>query len=281
MGWRGVSIRGVIAATTIVLAYLMLRFMVLDVGTRTLGVTSSGYGFSVRNTGELAALFGDAPWKFYLYNIVCSALTVLFSEPRAGVFQFTQFVVRGNVPPWSVVNVVASTLSTTLIATNMLSRLRRWQRWTFERDDVLLLVFVAVLGANSAISYPYLKEVVMSPAGMFYAIALFIAVRDLLYRLRAQTSFSPVWVAVPLLVLSTAWSLRAVTLVQTLRTSAFVNRNDWAAAEERQDDVRPHWRERHRNAERLVRQLRGEVVNMPVPQPYTMPRWTRAWVDPY
>ena len=280
-GWRGVSIKGVVAATTIVLAYLLLRFTVLDVGTRTLGVTSSGYGFSVRNTGELAALFGDAPWKFYLYNIVCSALTVLFSEPRAGVFQFTQFVVRGSVPPWSLVNVVASTLSTTLIAANVLPRIRRWQRWTFERDDVLLLVFVAVLGANSAISYPYLKEVVMSPAGMFYAIALFIAVRDLLYRLRAQTSFSLVWVVVPLLVLSTAWSLRAVTLIQTLRTSAFVNRNDWAAAEEREDDVRPHWRERHRDAERLVRELRGEVVNMPVPQPYTMPRWTRAWVDPY
>ena len=162
-GWRGVSIRGVVAATMVVLAYLLLRFTVLDVGTRTLGVTSSGYGFSVRNTGELAALFGDAPWKFYLYNIVCSALTVLFSEPRAGVFQFTQFVVRGSVPPWSVVNVVASTLSTTLIAANVLPRLRRWQRWTFERDDVLLLVFVAVLAANSVISYPYLKEVVMSP----------------------------------------------------------------------------------------------------------------------
>jgi len=280
-GWRGVSMRGVVAATTIVLAYLLLRFAVLDIGTRTLGVTSSGYGFSVRNTGELDALFGDAPWKFYIYNVVCSALTVLFSEPRAGVFQFTQFVGRGSVPPWSVVNVVASTLSTVLIAANVIPRLRRWQHWTFERDDVLLLMFVAVLGANSAISYPYLKEVVMSPAGMFYAIAFFIAVRDLLYRFRGQTSFSSLWVALPLLVLSTAWSLRAVTLVQTLRTSAFVNRNDWAAAEERQDEVRPHWRERHPDAERLVRQLRDEVVNMPVPQPYTMPRWTRAWVDPY
>jgi hypothetical protein len=280
-GWRGVSAKGIVGATMIVVAYVLVRFAVLDVGTRTLGVTSSGYGFSVRDTGELATLFGNAPWKFYVYNVACAALTVLFSEPRAGVFQFTQFVVRGNVPAWSLVNLAASTIATILIAFNLIPRLRRWKQWTFERDDVLLLMFVAVLAANSAISYPYLKEVVMSPAGMFYAIALFIAVRDLLYRLRQQSSLFAMWVAVPLLVLSTGWSLRAVTLVQTLRTSAFVNRNDWATAEEREDEVRPQWRSRHPDAERLVRRLRDEVVEMPVPQPFTTPRWTRAWVDPY
>jgi len=146
---------------------------------------------------------------------------------------------------------------------------------------VLLVMFVAVLGANSAISYPYLKEVVMSPAGMFYAIAVYIAVRDLLYRLRRQASTAALWVVIPLFALSTGWSLRAITLVQTLRSSAFVNRNDWAAAVEREDEVRPRWRQRHPDAEHLVRQLRDEVIKTPVPQPYTTPRWTRAWVDPY
>jgi hypothetical protein len=280
-GWRGVSRRGVLGATAVLATYFIVRFAVLDVGTRTLGVTSSGYGFSVRNTGELTELFGNAPWKFYLYNVVCAALTVLFSEPRAGVFQFTQFVVRGAVPPWALVNVAVSTIGTVLIVADLIPRLRRWKTWTFEHDDVLLLMFAAVLAANSAISYPYLKEVVMSPAGMFYAIALFIAVRDLLHRLLQQPSAVALWVAIPLLVLSTGWSLRAVTLVQTLRTSAFVNRNDWATAEEREDEVRPQWRQRHRDAERLVRQLRDEVVNTPVPQPYTTPRWTKPWVDPY
>ena len=280
-GWRGVSGRGLAAATAIVVVYLVARFAILDVGTRTLGVASSGYGFSVRNTGELAELFGTAPWKFYIYNVVCAALTVLFSEPRAGVFQFTQFVARGDVPAWSLVNVIVSTIATVLIAVNLIPRLRRWMQLAFERDDVLLVMFVAVLGANSAISYPYLKDVVMSPAGLFYALALYIAVRDLLYGMHSQTTTAAVWVAIPLFVLSTGWSLRAVTLAQTLRSSAFVNRNDWAAAEERQDEVRPQWRQRHPDAERLVRQLRDEVVNTPVPQPYTTPRWTRTWVDPY
>jgi hypothetical protein len=281
VGWRGVSLRGVLGATAVLAVYFILRFTVLDVGTRTLGVTSSGYGFSVRNTGELVNLFGNAAWKFYIYNVVCAALTVLFSEPRAGVFQFTQFVLRGNVPAWSILNVVVSTISTILIAANLIPRLHRVKEWRFEHDDVLMLLFVALLAANSAISYPYLKEVVMSPAGLFYAAALFIAVRDLLTRMRARPSEMAVWIAIPLFVLSTGWSWRAATLVQTLRASAFVNRSDWAAAEEREDEVRPQWRRRDPDAERLVRQLRDEIVNMPVPQPYRMPRYTRTWFDPY
>ena len=72
-----------------------------------------------------------------------------------------------------------------------------------------------------------------------------------------------------------------MTLVETMRETAFVNRSDWAVAEEREDDVRRQWRSRHPDAERLVLQLRSEVVNMPVPQPYTLPRWTKGWFDPY
>ena len=114
-GWRGISGKGVAAATAALAGYFVLRFFVLDIGSRTLMSMSSGYGFSVRSTGELTDLFGDAPWKFYLYNVVCAALTVLCSEPRAGVFQFSAFVARGDVPMWSIVNVAVSTIGTVLI----------------------------------------------------------------------------------------------------------------------------------------------------------------------
>ena len=280
-GWRGVSRKAIAAVTLLIVGYLVVRFTVLDVGTRTVGATSSGYGFSVRNTGELVAMFGEYPVVFYAYNVICAAMTVLFSEPRAGVFQFTHFLVQGNVPAWSLVNVVVSVLGTTLIAIAIARRIGGWLHWTFDRDDVVLLLFVAVLAANSAISYPYLKEVVMSPAGMFYAAALFIAVRDLLRRAQQRPSSSAVWLAIPLLVLSAGWTLRAVTLAESLRASAFVNRNDWAQAEQREDEVRPQWRQRHPDAEQLVRDLSRQVVTMTVPQPYTVPRWTRTWIDPY
>ena len=280
-GWRGVSKRAIAVIALMIAAYVVVRFTMLDVGTRTVGATSSGYGFSVRSTGELVSLFGNAPWTFYAYNIICAALTVLFSEPRAGVFQFTRFATEGSVPAWSLMNVAVSAIGTILIAGAIVRRIRRWRQGIVDRDDVVLLLFVVVLGANAAISYPYLKEVVMSPAGMFYAGALFIAVRDLLQSVRQHPSASARWLMIPLLVLSIGWTLRAGTLAASLRASAFVNRNDWALAEQREDEVRPGWRMRHPDAERLVRQLGREVVNMPVPQPFTMPRWTRTWIDPY
>ena len=42
----------------------------------------------------------------------------------------------------------------------------------FTRDDQLVAVFVAVTLANAAISYTYTKDVILSPAGIFYAAAL-------------------------------------------------------------------------------------------------------------
>jgi len=280
-GWRGISSRGVVASTAILAFYLIVRFMVLDVGTRTIGANASGYGFHTLDTGQILAMFGDAPWKFYLYNIVCAWLSVLFSEPRGGIFQFTHFVTLGAIPPWSLINVTSSTIGTVLIAACIGRRIRRWMRWNLDRDDGLLLLFLGVLAANSAISYPYLKEVVVSPAGMFYAVALYVALRELLQRARADASMPrAIAIAVPLLILSAGWTLRAANLVETMRESAFVNRNDWAVAEEREDEVRPKWRTRHPDAERLVGDLKREIVNMPVPQPYTL-RATRGWFDPY
>jgi len=280
-GWRGISRKGVIAATAILVIYLIVRFTMLDVGTRTIGAMSSGYGFSVRDTGTLEAMFGREPWKFYAYNVACAALTILFAEPRSGVFQFTHYVTLGAVPAWSLINVTVATIGTVLIAICIGRRTSRWIRWTFDRDDGLLLLFIAVCAANAVISYPYLKEVVLSPAGMFYAAALFIALRELLERSGASVSMpKAMLLAIPLIVLSAGWTLRAAGLVETMRETAFVNRNDWAVAEEREDEVRPKWRTRHPDAERLVADLKKEIVEMPVPQPYTL-RATRGWFDPY
>ena len=149
-------------------------------------------------------------------------------------------------------------------------------------EDGLLILFLAVLGANAVLSYPYTKEVVMSPAGMFYATALFVAMRDALRRLSlAATRPAAALVVIPILVLSAGWTLRVATLVETLRESAFINRSDWALAEEYEDHTRRQWRSRHPDAEWLLRQLRQEVIQMPVPQPYRAPRWTRRWLDSY
>ncbi len=280
--WRGVSRTALVFATLIVATYFVLRFVILDIGVPALTERSSGYGFSVRETEELVALFGHAPWTFYAYNVLCSTLTVLFSEPRAGTFRFTAFVIEGPIPPWAVVNLVTSSLSTAFILVFAVRRMRRWRQEGLEHQDGVLLLFVTVLAANAAISYPYTKDVVMSPAGAFYAAALFMGVRDAIERFGPGTpQRMAAVVAVPLLIMSAGWTLRTATLVETMRETAFVNRSDWAVAEEYMDDQRPDWRELHPDAERLAQQLREEVIRMPVPQPYTLPRWTQRWFDQY
>jgi hypothetical protein len=281
VGWRGVSWKGVAGATVVLAAYVILRFFVLDTGGRALGAASSGYGFSTRSPAELIALFGDAPWRFYAYNIMSAGLTVLFSEPRGGVFQFTSFAMRGEIPPWSAVNVLVSAIGTAFIVLHVARRVSHWRQGALEHEDRLLILFAAVLVANAAISYPYTKEVVMSPAGMFYAAAVFVALRDVLLRIPLGSRVPAGLVAVPLLILSLGWTLRTVTLVATMRETAFVNRSDWAVAEERHDQVRRGWRARHPDAERVLRALREEVIRMPVPPLYQTPRWAKRWLDPY
>ncbi len=50
---------------------------------------------------------------------------------------------------------------------------------TFSHGDRLVILFVVVLAANAAISFGYTKDIIMSPAGLFQAAAVFVAVRDL------------------------------------------------------------------------------------------------------
>ena len=69
------------------------------------------------------------------------------------------------------------------------------------------------------------------PDAYLDAGALFVALRDALRRLSLPPlRRAAVLAAIPLLLLSAGWTLRAVTLVSTLRATAFVNRSDWAVA---------------------------------------------------
>src|SRR5690606_33491386 len=75
------------------------------------------------------------------------------------------------------VNVAASTGITFAIAVYSWRRRREWLARRFDRDDRLVLIFGMVLVANAVISYPYTKDVIMSPAGVFFAVAAFAALR--------------------------------------------------------------------------------------------------------
>ena len=297
-GARGISGRGALGQCVLLVGYFALRFLVLDVGAPGLEERSSGFGFSVLEPAELVATFGSNPLPFYLYNVLSSGLSVLFSEPRAGVFQLTGSVLSGGVKVWSLVNVAASTFSTLLIAATMWRRRDRWRAWRLERADQLVLIFIAVLAANSVMSYAYTKDVILSPAGAFYAVVLTVCAAQILTGqiTRPQTAmpqiaaapivlpwsassprtFTTAAIAVCLLGLSSAWAFRSVGQHLALRHAGEVTRDDWAYVDqwlERQDDMR-----RAPGAIALKQHLQDDAIRRHPARPTIVAGWVE-WFE--
>lgn len=257
VGARGVSRPALAAIVALLAGYFALRFGYLNVGSPGLAERSSGYGFRFLDPPELVARFGDNPLPFYAYNVVTSAVSVLLSEPRAGVFGLLYGVTINDPYPPAVVNVVASTCATALIAVYAWRRRRAWLARQFDHDDRLVLIFLAVLAANATISYPYTKDVIMSPAGAFYAVAVFAAARGLLPRVAASRSVLTAALVLFCATLGASWSLRAMGLPLGLREASRKVRNEWADVDHWivKQDIRLDARGRA-----LLDRLRGEAL---------------------
>src|SRR6267142_1323135 len=67
----------------------VLRVAGLHMVGNTVGERQTGFGTEMLTTSELRVRFGGTPWLLYAYTIVCSMLTVPFSQPGAG--QWTAF----------------------------------------------------------------------------------------------------------------------------------------------------------------------------------------------
>jgi hypothetical protein len=226
-GSRGVSRWGVGALTLLLAGYFVLRFVILDIGGPGLIERSSAYGFSVYDPEQLIEKFGENPWPFYVYNILTSAASVLWAEPRAGLFRVTRMFLEDDVRTYMYVNVAASALSTGVIGWFLWHRRRLWLARRLEHSDRIVFMFLGVLAANAVISYPYTKDVIMSPAGVFYALAAAVAARELIAAPWRHRLTAVALVAL-LAVTSAAWGVRAVAAHVGVRESGAKFRNEWA-----------------------------------------------------
>ena len=225
-GARGVPRAGLVAVAVALAGYFALRFAVLDVGTPSLTERSSGFGFSVLDPPELVQRFSDRRLFFYAYNVVASALSVVFGEPRGGVFRLTDGFRLGAPYPSLLATAVATTAASALIAVFAWRRLPAWRAWQFTRDDRLVLLFLVLLPANAVISFPYTKDVIMSPAGVFMALAAWVAARHVLVPAAGFHGRSVTLAAC--LLLSIAWSARLLSLHVELRVAQHKVREEWA-----------------------------------------------------
>jgi hypothetical protein len=271
VGARGVSRPALVVLTLLLGAYFYARFAVLQVGSPGLLERSSGFGFTVLEPRELLERFGSNPLPFYAYNVVAAVLSVLFSEPIAGVFGATQALLRGTVPSLVVINLVASAGIFALLVWFAWVRRRAWLSRRFDHDDRLVLLFGMVLIANAAISYPYSKTTNMTTAGAFLAAAAFAATRHFLAAIRPDVPRAAAIALVTVaLAVSSAWALRTLRMFSGLRHVAIVQRLDWAYIESRVADGRVEVE--GDDARALLEKLRADALMVrPAPPPLALP----------
>jgi hypothetical protein len=270
VGARGVSRAGLFGLVALLAAYFYIRFAVFSVGSPGLVERSSGFGFGVLDPDALVARFGANPIPFYVYNVVTSAVSVLVSEPTAGVFRVTSAVLQGDVDLAMILNLIATASVTMIIGVFAWRRRRAWMSRQFDRDDQLVALFAMILAANAVISFPYTKDVIMSPAGAFFAVAALAASRNLIPALPDRLAPATAAMAVTTaLVVSGAWAARLIGTHLNLRTGAYVERNEWVYAESSLAEEGVVLSDSDRQ---LLRQLRDDAIFVhPPPPPLELP----------
>lgn len=225
-GCRGVSGRGLAGVGLCVAGYAYLRFVHLAVGVPGLTERSSGFLFDVLDPPELEQRFGQWPLPFYAYNVLASMMSVLFSEPQSGTFVVTRAYLEGTLYPRYVIAVAVSLVTTAAIV---------WTGWRYLRGRArpdghghLLLVFAAILLGNAVLSFAYTKDEIVGPAGAFYGLASYAALRHWLAAAQRVRPAAAAALVLLLCVCGSGWAVRSLGVHNILMWQAFKQRNDWA-----------------------------------------------------
>jgi hypothetical protein len=259
VGWRGLSNSALVVMTALLGAYFTVRFGYLETGTPSLSERSAGFLFTVLEPPQLEARFGADPLPFYAYNVATSALSVLLSEPRAGVFVNLLAWKNDALETRHLLQLATSAATTVLMlwaAVDLLRR-RRLTEW-----GGLLALCAALLAGNALLSFAYTKDEIMTVSGAFYGVAAFAAARYALQRSEARPLVRAL-VAASLLLLCAGWSVRAAGLHYLLRAQAFRHQNDWAGLPQA-------WQREGRwptdpGAAQVIRDLHDEAVTLRIP----------------
>jgi hypothetical protein len=227
VGFPGLSRRMAVAATAVLMLYGAARFQ-LGIGAPGIGESGSGYGATFYSGSELRERFGDAPAGFRAYNIAGGLASMLLSEPRFGVYQTVRWWRGEEVHPVLFINVISSLLITLAIGWYVVSR-RRTPPREWSDEDRSVAVAIAVIAVNALMTTSYIKDEILTVAGVFYAIAAYVAIRAVLLRVSDGPRQLPAMVllAVLIAITGTLWTFRAAGVHYQLREAAFNARNEW------------------------------------------------------
>jgi len=199
----GVDRRGVGASWLAIAIYAGLRLTLADqTGALQYGAVESNYGFSRLSPAQYDELFGQAPYLFTIYNVTASALTVLFSEPRAGQYQFVESLLLGNTPLWMWFHVISSTITTMVVASLVVLR-----RQCSSRDLQLTVFGLTLIVGGSALGFLYTRDRISVLVGLGYSVLLYVALA-VLWERWAQNKRNQLLVGTAVVVLASTWTVR-------------------------------------------------------------------------
>ena len=219
----------------------------------------SGLGFGQIEPDGFSDAFGQAPYLFWVYNVMASLMTVLFSEPRGGTFEFIHTLIEGNTPPWLWIHLSMS-LVTTSVGIVVLMR----QRLDGHRRQLLVLGCILIL-SSSLLGFLYARDRVGLVTGAGYAVLVFLMASLLVESGTYRRAGSVALVAV----LLAGWTWRSAESMLMVRDRAFESYSAWV----RHDPLHPA----NTLDPTLFSALHVASIASPPPDPHCTPRWTRRY----
>jgi hypothetical protein len=274
-GSRGLSGRAVALNTGLTVIYFVLRLAVLPSAEEGFVHRETGVGFTMMDPDDAVEALGGKATNLYAYNVASSIASVLLSEPRAGVWEFSRRYALGEVAPWQWIHLVSSAVTSLALFWYVARRLWSWMRLSLTRDDRIVVVFAGVLAASAVMSFAYTREAILGPAGVLFAMTAFVVWRAMLAELPTMRWPTRAIACALLVVASAGWSARAAGTTYLLRDAAFERRNDWALGVEYL--TRVGHMPTAPDGIALVEALREDALAREVPSP----RWAQPWIEEY
>jgi TctA family transporter len=121
-----------------------------NTGLPTIEERSTGFLLGMLSPEQVRARFGENLIVLHLYNFVSSALSVLLSEPRSGVWAFVRAIRGDQVAPRHFIQIGASLFATGLVVAYVISRLRSGVRRPQTLADRHTVIFALMLAGNAS-----------------------------------------------------------------------------------------------------------------------------------
>lgn len=258
LSWRG-------AASVLVAAglYVTIRLTLGSESGLPASHNENGFGFSMLTPEQVHTRFGNPPLLLWIYNAVSTLFTVLFSEPRDGVYSFVESLLARDMESWRWFHVGLSALTSAAIVFGLIVRSPR-----SSRDRLLVVLGLTLLLFGSGLGFLYTRDRIALSAGVGYALLSYVAATSVLDWRPAQ-GWARTAARAMLVVLAAGWVVRSGETLFQLRDTAWDHHLEWTvrfnekggASEERTG---------------LFQSLQDEALRRTPANPRADPAWTYA-----